>query len=45
MTEGICYGNADSGNNAAQGAAYNEKADKRSWRAMKLFLVEIFGRP
>ena len=32
----------NAGNNAAQGAAYNEKADKRSWEAMKQFFGEIF---
>jgi dienelactone hydrolase len=36
------FTNPDSGNNPAQGAAYNEKADMRSWQAMKLFLAEIF---
>jgi dienelactone hydrolase len=30
------------GNDNSQGAAYNEKADKRSWRAMKDFFAEIF---
>ncbi|MDD5729785.1 MAG: dienelactone hydrolase family protein [Candidatus Omnitrophica bacterium] len=46
----IIYGNAvhsftnpDSGNNPATGAAYNEKADKRSWEAMKAFFNEIFS--
>lgn len=32
----------DSGNDNSKGAAYNEKADKRSWEAMKQFLAEIF---
>jgi dienelactone hydrolase len=32
----------DAGNSAAQGVAYNEKADKRSWEAMKEFFAEIF---
>ena len=47
----IVYGNAvhgftnsAHGFNPATGAAYNEKADKRSWEAMKLFLEEIFSR-
>jgi len=31
-----------SGNDNSKGAAYNEKADKRSWQAMKDFLAEIF---
>ena len=34
------YWNA--GDNPAQGAAYNEKADRRSWAAMKQFCAEIF---
>jgi dienelactone hydrolase len=32
----------DAGDNPAQGAAYNEKADRRSWEAMKVFFAEIF---
>lgn len=31
-----------SGNDNSKGAAYNEKADKRSWEAMKEFFGEIF---
>lgn len=31
------------GNDKSKGAAYNEKADKRSWEHMKLFLMEIFN--
>lgn len=45
----VSYGNAvhsftnpDSGNDNAKGAAYNEKADRRSWEAMKQFFAEIF---
>ena len=30
------------GNDNSKGAAYNEKADRRSWEAMKQFLAEIF---
>jgi dienelactone hydrolase len=30
------------GTDNSKGAAYNEKADKRSWEAMKQFLAEIF---
>jgi len=30
------------GNDNSKGAAYNEKADKRSWEAMKEFFSEIF---
>jgi len=37
------FTNPDSGNDPSKGAAYNEKADKRSWGAMKLFFAEIFG--
>ncbi|HLD35649.1 MAG TPA: dienelactone hydrolase family protein [Planctomycetota bacterium] len=47
----IIYGNAvhgftnpAHGYNPETGVAYNEKADKRSWEAMKTFLEEIFGR-
>ena len=32
----------DVGNDNSKGAAYNEKADRRSWEAMKQFLAEIF---
>jgi len=45
----VSYGNAvhsftnpDAGNDPSRGAAYNEKADKRSWKAMKAFFREIF---
>lgn len=31
------------GNDNAQGAAYNEKADKRSWRHMRTFFNEVLG--
>jgi dienelactone hydrolase len=31
------------GNDNSKGAAYNEKADKRSWQSMKLFFQELFG--
>ncbi len=30
------------GNDNSKGAAYNEKADRRSWEAMKQFFAEIF---
>ena len=30
------------GNDNSKGAAYNEKADKRSWEALKQFFAEIF---
>jgi dienelactone hydrolase len=45
----VSYGNAvhsftniAAGNDNSKGAAYNEKADKRSWIAMKDFFAEIF---
>ncbi|HBG05675.1 MAG: dienelactone hydrolase [Geobacteraceae bacterium GWC2_58_44] len=38
------FSNINAGNDPTKGAAYNEKADKRSWEAMKQFFVEIFGR-
>ncbi|MEO5804126.1 MAG: dienelactone hydrolase family protein, partial [Verrucomicrobiota bacterium] len=45
----VAYGNAvhsftdwNAGNDNSKGAAYNEKADKRSWEAMKQFFAEIF---
>ena len=39
------FSNPASGNNPAKGAAYNEKADRRSWEAMKVFFKEIFSKP
>ena len=36
------FTNPAAGNDPSRGAAYNEKADKRSWEAMKNFFVEIF---
>ena len=38
------FSNPESGNVPAKGAAYNEKADRRSWEAMKQFFEEIFSR-
>ncbi len=45
----ISYGNAvhsftnkAAGTDNSKGAAYNEKADKRSWEAMRAFFAEIF---
>jgi dienelactone hydrolase len=32
----------EAGNDNSKGAAYNERADKRSWMAMKQFFYEIF---
>jgi dienelactone hydrolase len=44
----VAYGNSvhsftdwGAGNDNSKGAAYNEKADKRSWQAMKDFFAEI----
>ncbi|WP_193212210.1 dienelactone hydrolase family protein [Luteolibacter marinus] len=31
------------GDDNSKGAAYNEKADRRSWEHMKLFFAELFG--
>ncbi len=36
------FSNPDSGNDKSRGVAYDEKADKRSWEAMKNFFAEIF---
>ncbi len=36
------FTNPASGNDNSKGAAYNEKADRRSWEDMKLFFNEIF---
>lgn len=36
------FTNPAAGNDPSTGGAYNEKADKRSWEAMKVFFVEIF---
>ena len=45
----IAYGGAvhaftdwNAGNDNSKGVAYNEKADKRSWEAMKQFFSELF---
>lgn len=44
----VSYGGAvhsftdwNAGNDNSKGAAYNEKADKRSWEAMKVFFAEV----
>lgn len=36
------FTNPESGSNPSKGVAYNEKADRRSWEAMKVFFAEIF---
>lgn len=38
------FTNPDAGNNPSSGVAYNEKADKRSWEAMKDFLAEVLKK-
>jgi dienelactone hydrolase len=45
----VAYGGAvhsftitNAGGDNSKGAAYNEKADHRSWEAMKTFLAELF---
>lgn len=45
----LVYGSAvhsftvfEAGDDPSRGAAYNERADKRSWEAMKTFFAEIF---
>ena len=37
------FTNPAAGNDNSKGVAYNEKADKRSWEAMKSFYQELFG--
>ena len=37
------FTNPDAGNDNSKGAAYNAKADQRSWGAMRLFFDELFG--
>ena len=46
----VAYGGAvhsftrpDAGSDASKGAAYDERADRRSWAAMRAFFAEIFG--
>jgi dienelactone hydrolase len=36
------FTNPEAGNDPSRGAAYNEKADRRSWEAMRTFFTEIF---
>jgi len=38
------FTNPEAGRDKSKGAAYNEKADKRSWKAMEQFFEELFGR-
>jgi dienelactone hydrolase len=37
------FSNPAAGNDPSRGAAYNEKADKRSWEAMRTFFNSIFN--
>jgi dienelactone hydrolase len=37
------FSNPAAGNDNSKGAAYNEKADRRSWEAMRKFFKELFG--
>jgi dienelactone hydrolase len=36
------FTNPASGNDPSKGVAYNERADRRSWAAMKSFFAELF---
>lgn len=36
------FTNPEAGSDNSKGVAFNEKADKRSWEAMKVFFEEIF---
>jgi len=36
------FTNSEAGNDKSRGAAYDAKADRRSWEAMKAFFAEIF---
>lgn len=36
------FTNSEAGNDPSRGSAYNEKADRRSWEAMKVLFGEIF---
>jgi dienelactone hydrolase len=38
------FTNPEAGNDPSRGAAYNERADKRSWQEMLLFFEELFKR-
>lgn len=38
------FTNPKSGSDPSKGAAYNEKADRRSWEAMKIFFNELFQK-
>lgn len=38
------FTNPASDSDSSDGTAYNERADRRSWEAMKAFLKEVFGK-
>jgi len=38
------FSHPSAGNDPSKGAAYNEKADKESWEAMKTFFEGLFGK-
>lgn len=38
------FSNPDAGNDPSKGVAYNERADRRSWEAMKSFFAETLKR-
>jgi dienelactone hydrolase len=39
------FTNPQAGNDPSRGAAYNERADRRSWQAMRAFFAETIGLP
>ena len=39
------FTNPDAGDDPKRGSAYNEAADRRSWKALKAFLREVFREP
>ena len=39
------FTNPDAGHEPSAGVAYSEKADRRSWKAMKQFFAELFALP
>ena len=39
------FTNPASGNDKSRGAAYNAKADRRSWEAMEVFFAEVLKQP
>jgi dienelactone hydrolase len=37
------FSDPNAGSNKSKGSAYNDLADRRSWKQMKIFLEEVFG--